>query len=131
MRSLASRLRIARRNAQIPQTHLATRMGVTRSAVAQWEREGGSRPTAANLERLAMELGCSFEWLATGRGTRHVATNGMSQEETAVVLRHFAQDDAEDQMLAEFRKLPPSDQQLVLVIVDHLALRAPARKRGP
>lgn len=66
----------------------------------------GSKPASENLAKLAMSLGCSFEWLATGRGSKH--TNGKSQtphEDTAVVMHSFDRDDAEEHVLSVFRKL--------------------------
>ena len=113
MKSLSSRLRVARRAALIPQVQLAKMLDVSRSAVAQWEREGGSRPTAANLERLSAVLGCSFEWLATGRGHRHVRNRSAEQAETAVILRHFAQDAGKPK--AEIEKITEPEKALTFV----------------
>lgn len=129
MKSTTSRIRLARRAAGLTQTELARRLKVSRSAVAQWERADGSNPSATNLEKLALGLACSFEWLATGRGNKNARGKlSHAMADTAVQLRHFAKDDAEEHLLAAFRELDHWDQKAVLSVVDALALR-PKRAR--
>ena len=70
---LAERIRRARRIAGISQQALASAVGVTRSAVGNWEVPNGARPAAARLEQLAHTLHVNFEWLATGRGEMRLA----------------------------------------------------------
>jgi len=119
LKSASARIRLARRAAALTQADLARQMKVSRSAVAQWERSDGSNPTSANLERLAIALACSFEWLATGRGNKSTQSKHSSgTADAAVHLRHFAKDDAEDQLLAAFRELEHWDQKAVLSVVD-------------
>lgn len=124
MRSVANRIRLARRAAGLTQADVAERLQVGRSAVAQWERADGSNPAATNLAKLAVVLECAFEWLATGRGSRHTR-NGTSNQsgETAVVLKHFARDDAEDHILAVFRELDERDQKVIASLADAMASR--------
>lgn len=124
VKSAASRIRLARRAAGLTQNDLARDLQVSRSAVAQWERSEGSNPAASNLEKLAVTLACSFEWLATGRGTRNANDNA---ESAAVVLRHFAKDDAEEHLLAVFRELDGLDRKAVISLADTLSMR-PGRK---
>ena len=128
MKHLSSRLRSARQAAQLAQASLACELQVSRSAVAQWEREGGSRPSTANLGKLASVLGCSFEWLATGHGTRTPGAN-VQAGDGKFPSTQFAQDDSEEQLLLEFRKLQRADQDLLLLLVDTLGRRAPASRR--
>lgn len=110
------------------QTELARRLDVSRSAVAQWERKAGSNPVASNLQKLACALDCSFEWLATGRGPRQpVKSNGQDAETTAM-LRHFARDEAEDQLLLLFRGLDDRDQGVLLMVAGSLC-GSPAKGR--
>jgi len=130
MKSTTSRIRLARRAAGNTQAELARQLKVSRSAVAQWERADGSKPSAANLEKLALGLGCSFEWLATGRGNKNArGKRSQATVETAVQLRHFAKDDAEDHLLAAFRELDHWDQKAVLSVVDTLSHRP--KRPGP
>ena len=66
--SLPNRLRRARRGASLTQEQLAERLGINRSAVAQWERASHpTRPQLDHLIRIATLTHVSFEWLATGR----------------------------------------------------------------
>jgi transcriptional regulator with XRE-family HTH domain len=50
------------------QQALAEALGVTRSAVSNWESSGSARPATDRLAMLASALQVSFEWVATGRG---------------------------------------------------------------
>jgi transcriptional regulator with XRE-family HTH domain len=61
----AARIRDARRSLGFTQDELARRVGVSRSAIAQWEtdRTGQIR---ANLARVAAVLGVSVGYLLTG-----------------------------------------------------------------
>lgn len=65
---LAERIRRARRIAGLSQQGLAAAVGVTRSAVGNWEAACGACPTTKRLADLARVLHVNFEWLATGRG---------------------------------------------------------------
>lgn len=67
---VALRIRSARQAVRLTQADLAVRLHVSRSAVAQWENASGSTPATAHFAGLAQVLGCTFEWLATGRGRR-------------------------------------------------------------
>lgn len=125
MKSATSRIRLARRAAGLTQADLAKQLKVSRSAVAQWERSGGSKPVVSNLEKLAVVLACSFEWLATGRGNRNAPDKQPGHAESAaVVLRHFARDDDEEHLLAVFRELDAWDQKSVLAVADTLSKRS-------
>ena len=124
-RSLTSRVRLIRRAAGLTQAELAAQMKMSRSAVAQWESATGSSPSAENLSRLAIKLGCSYEWLATGRGNRNASAAGAGHpaEDPAAVLRFFARTDAEEHLLATFRQLESWDQNVVGAMADMLATR--------
>lgn len=125
MKSVSARVRLARRAARLTQAEVAQLLGVGRSAVAQWERTDGSRPSVSHLTALAQKLDCSFEWLATGRGGRACATGSADGgEETAVVLRHFAHDDDEERILGVFRSLDERDREMVMSLADALAEKA-------
>ena len=68
MKDMWNRIRRARLSAGLSQAALAKETGVRRSAVTQWEKEGGTSPSVANLARIAVVTQVHFEWLATGRG---------------------------------------------------------------
>jgi transcriptional regulator with XRE-family HTH domain len=114
------------------QALLAENIGVSRSAIAQWERAGGSIPSASNLCRLAVALRCSFEWLATGRGARHPTQQASPDEDAAaqaVVMTHFARDDSEAQLLNLYRDLDEWDRQALMSLGESLSTRAVYARR--
>lgn len=115
--SLDGRVRLARRNARISQSTLAGRVGVSRSAVAQWELSKGTSPTSANLARIAACTRVSFEWLATGRGTMRPH----EREDHALVLDAFAHDALEERALIAIRCLKRQQAEAIVVMLEALA----------
>ena len=105
MRDLTTRIRQARRRVAYSQTDLAEQVGVNRSAVAQWERPGGSTPTSSNLSKIAVITSVHYEWLATGRGQMCVAAAADSDEVPALELQFYAHDGIEERVLQGLRKL--------------------------
>lgn len=61
-----TRLALARRLARLPRTHLARDVGVTPTAITQFER-GDARPTAPVLASLALRLGVPEDFFRHGR----------------------------------------------------------------
>lgn len=131
-KSIALRIRSARQAARLTQAQLSTMLNLSRSAVAQWESASGSTPSTTHFADLAAALGCSFEWLATGKGTRHATrrVDAASEEngEFAVVHRHFARSDEEEQLIEAFRELDAFDRAAVVGLTENLSAR-PLRKR--
>lgn len=116
--SMSVRILSARAEAKLTQTQLAERLGVNRSAVAQWERaQGGTNPSMAHLTQIADITGVGFEWLATGRGTargrRRRTAPGTSVEQAC--------NDLEAQCLQWFRRVPSYKQPLALQLLAELA----------
>jgi transcriptional regulator with XRE-family HTH domain len=130
---LADRIRRARRDAGLTQTELAARVGVTSSAVAQWEHPDGTCPEILKLESIAAALGVQVEWLAVGRG-RQKKTSEAGGETPAVKLDFFAQDSAEEVLLERFRALPPRGRQLLSEFLEEIAairrVRIALRRNG-
>lgn len=62
---LKDRIREARKKAELSQTELAERTGVTRAAVAQWE-SGKHPPRREILERIAEATGADLIWIERG-----------------------------------------------------------------
>lgn len=129
-KSIALRIRSARRAAGMTQGELASMLCVSRSAVAQWESASGSAPCTASFAGLADALGCSFEWLATGRGMRSLSRNVATAiaEAEPVDRRHFARDDHEEQLIETFRTLDDFDRGAILSLAETLSGR-PLRAR--
>ncbi|HZP66335.1 MAG TPA: helix-turn-helix domain-containing protein [Rudaea sp.] len=102
---LSDRLRLARSAARLSQAELAHRLGVTPSAVAQWEKVTGTRPGIARLRAIAVATCTNFHWLATGDGAPAAP---IGEGATSVNLRTFARDEQEEALLDFFRRLRPS-----------------------
>ncbi|HEX6832444.1 MAG TPA: helix-turn-helix domain-containing protein [Rudaea sp.] len=108
---LCDRLRFARQSAKFTQETLAYRLGVTPSAVAQWERPRGTRPSIRHLDGIALATGVSIEWLATGRGSsKRSGSTAASDDAPAAILSAFAHTVEEELMLERFRLLSPAAQ---------------------
>jgi transcriptional regulator with XRE-family HTH domain len=113
MSKLARRIHQARRSAALTQAQLADQVGVNRSAVAQWERTDGPRPTSGNLAKIAVSLKVNFDWLATGRGKSRVVSHH-AEETPALELRFFAHNDLEERLLLGFRTMNVQRQKGLL-----------------
>lgn len=104
------RLREARHAADLTQEQLAERLGLTRSAVGQWESEKlHTCPSTDHLLSLAEKLDVSFEWLALGRGhmyNHHVAQPTASYSNEVLTYR-------ERQFLNRFRALSERKRQVL------------------
>ena len=111
---LGDRIRRARRGAHLSQTALAARVGVTSSAVAQWEHPNGTSPALARLQSVATATAVNFEWLATGRGQQQRGSKHDSHETPAIKLDLFALDDMEETLLRRFRALSPRARQMLV-----------------
>lgn len=64
--TLAQRIQAARRYAKLSQAELATRVGVSRPAVSQWENpdpEKGTAPARENLAAISRVTGAPLDWL--------------------------------------------------------------------
>jgi transcriptional regulator with XRE-family HTH domain len=128
MHAANNRIRRARRSAGLTQVELATRVGVHRSAVAQWEASLGSHPTAEHSARIALATAVSFEWLMTGRGRMRFDSDIIPGDATpAVLLTHCAQDEVEVRALAVMRKLDTSTQLAVIELMDALTHPRPLK----
>lgn len=122
MRDLTHRIRQARRVATLSQTALADLLGVNRSAVAQWERQGGSQPTSGNLSKLAVATSVQYEWLATGRGRMSLKSSLDGEEDVeALLLQFYAHDEMEERMLVAMRKLDYWQSMAIAEMVESLA----------
>src|SRR4051812_38665902 len=94
---IGERIRAARRERGWTQQVLAEAVGVSRSAVAQWETDrAGQVPW--NLTRLATALGTSAEWLTHGTEAR-TPVEARSRDELAI-LRLYRECSTEDRRIA-------------------------------
>lgn len=96
---LCTRIRTARRRANLSQAELATRLGVSRTAVANWESDRvRSCPSGERIAEIAVMTGVSWEWLATGRGLAAVQAEAVLAADADLV-----DDPIERTLLAGFR----------------------------
>ena len=129
------RLRKARRHAGLTQGEVATAAGVSRNAVTHWEHPEGTRPTLAHLSHVAQATGVAFEWLCTGRG-RMVYQALDDREDAGVILRYCAQDETEERILVDLRRLSYGQCLAIATLVSTLAREAgnsdePLRRQRP
>lgn len=73
---LAKRIMLARVNADLRQQDLAERVGVHRSAVAQWET-GRTEPSASKMFAIARATNQPLDWFAEGLIADEVRPKGL------------------------------------------------------
>jgi transcriptional regulator with XRE-family HTH domain len=93
---IGTRIRTARRDCGLTQDELADLVGVSRSAVAQWET-GRAGQVTANLSRIAAALEVSVEYLMVG-DDKHAAGEVRQGDELAL-LRLYRECDPEDRQM--------------------------------
>ena len=118
MYTMSTRILRARRLVKLTQTQLAAKIGVHRSAVAQWEQSDGTSPSVHHLEQIATLTGVYFEWLATGRGSMRPTAG---EFEPTVDMLDFAQTEIECRILECARRLSPKQQKIACGILELLA----------
>lgn len=104
---IGQRIRVTRQERRITQEELASAVGVSRSAVAQWET-GRSGQITGNLARIAQVLGVGVEFLMQG------APGASIPEPTT---------GDEIAMLRLYRDCAPEDRQILLRTARRLAER--------
>ncbi len=119
MTTIAIRIRRARTLAGLSQSQLAKEVGVNRSAVAQWEREGGTHPSVEHLATVSVATRVPFEWLATGRGD----AGACPAQDVPAVAVEYAIDDIELRVLEAVRNLPAKKRATVCKLIEELASR--------
>lgn len=128
-KSLKDRIRHARLTSGHSQAALAEKVGIQRSAVAQWERVDGSRPTVENLCKVATITSVRFEWLATGRGHRTLTATEDHSLDQEVQLMYLAGTDHEIRTLIAMRKLTVHESNAITELAETLALKSKHKSR--
>lgn len=109
--ALSSDIRRARMRKGFSQVELANLLGITRSAVANWEG-GITLPCSAHLQKLALVTDVSYEWLATGRGTP-----ALQQDWTPVLDADIVDDPDERKLLLAYRASTGATRRKILEFV--------------
>ncbi len=105
---IGQRIREARKQRGLTQDQLADVVGVSRSAVAQWET-GRAGQVTGNLARIADVLGVGVEHLTHGRN-KYAAAEANTGDELA--------------LLRLYRECQPDDRQLLLRTARRLVRRS-------
>src|ERR1700760_1177839 len=105
---IGGRIRAVRRERGLTQDELAHQVGVSRSAVAQWET-GRTGQITGNLSRIAAALDVGVEYLVYGDDKRAAAEARQGDEMALLRL---------------YRECDPEDRQMLL-----RTARRPARRR--
>ncbi len=104
---IGARIQAVRRERGLTQDDFANQIGVSRSAVAQWET-GRAGQVTGNLSRLAAVLDVSVEYLMDGDDKR--AAGEVRQGDELALLRLY-------------RECDPDDRQMLLRTARRLARR--------
>jgi len=107
---VAARIRDMRRSLGLTQDELAVRVGVSRSAIAQWEtdRTGQIR---SNLARVAAVLGVSVGYLLTGENAGVEMGAETADERALLNLYRQIQDGGRAEMLRQARRILAAQEQ--------------------
>lgn len=122
--SMRDRIKQAREAAGLSKSELARRCGVTPTSAIDWEREGGTKPSVEKMERIALETGASFEWLATGRGQMLFSVDRIAESSDAYLSRSPAAQ-REASLIAAYRKLPDAARERLLDLLEVLPTHIP------
>lgn len=104
------------------QTELAERVGVTRSAVSNWESMTATLPASKHLQQIAHAVAVSYEWLATGRGEATLKDSDIPAADVELI-----DDPIERVLIAGFRA---SNMQIRQALLNIAESQLP-RKGGP
>jgi transcriptional regulator with XRE-family HTH domain len=105
--NIGPRIRAERQRRGMTQDELARTIGVSRSAVAQWET-GRTGQITGNLSRIAAALGVGVEFLVYGED-KHAPAEARQGDELA--------------LLRLYRECEPEDRQMLLRTARRLARR--------
>lgn len=101
---VAGRIRDIRRSLGLTQEELASRIGVSRSAIAQWETDRTGQ-VRANLARVAAVLGVSVGYLLTGESTAAELGAETADERALLNLYRQIQDPGRAEVLRQVRRI--------------------------
>lgn len=101
---IGRRVRAARQDRGLTQNELASQVGVSRSAVAQWET-GRAGQVTGNLSRIASVLEVNVEYLMYGDDKRAVGEVRQGDELALLRLYRECQPDDRQMLLRTARRL--------------------------
>jgi len=101
---VANRIREARRALGLTQDELARRVGVSRSAIAQWETDRTGQ-VRTNLARVAAVLGVSIGYLMTGETEFGLVTVETADERALLSLYRQMREQGRSELLRNARRM--------------------------
>lgn len=101
---VAIRIREARRALGLTQDELARRVGVSRSAIAQWETDRTGQ-VRANLARVAAVLGVSISYLMTGESEAGLMNVETADERALLSLYRQIREPGRSELLRNARRM--------------------------
>jgi len=101
---VATRIREARRGLGLTQDELARRIGVSRSAIAQWETDRTGQ-VRANLARVAAVLGVSIGYLITGESEVGLVSVETADERALLSLYRQIREPGRSELLRNARRM--------------------------
>lgn len=101
---VAARIREARRALGLTQDELARRVGVSRSAIAQWETDRTGQ-VRANLARVAAVLGVSIGYLVAGESETGLISVETPDERALLSLYRQIREPGRSELLRNARRM--------------------------
>lgn len=103
--TFGTRLREKRNERQLTQAAIASKIGVKRSAVSQWESDE-TQPKGKNLTKLCKILDCDIDWIQNGKSkNKSSIMDGLSSDAVLVIKRVAELDKLKDGRVAAARVL--------------------------
>lgn len=128
----AERFRAARKSAGLTLDDIAevchNRAGETpsRAAIAQWEKENGTRPSFENLISAARRLGVSIDYL-TGITNSPVPAGSLQAGEEIMHYRALSQEAV--RMAEQWDRLPPSAQRALQDLLASMKVMGASKRK--
>jgi len=67
MSGISERIKVCRKKAELTQEQLSSKVGVTKSAISQWESGDATKTSGIYLAAAASALNVDLNWLITGK----------------------------------------------------------------
>ena len=122
----------------IPKSKFYAKCGISSSAVSQW-RKGKTKPSVDTLNKIASELGISYNYLVTGEKSPLIAMDHIDIDTVAAAIVKASGliekeqkaneqpiSSSEKEVIELFRKLPDSKKETALEVIKAIALASGA-----
>jgi transcriptional regulator with XRE-family HTH domain len=133
--SLGQRIKAARKKYGLTQTLFANKMGVSKGAIINYEKDTRS-PDALFLIRMVKQFNISSEWLLLGSGPMDAKDNRAGQygfpldDDLLKMIEHFRIPAIKLAMMAEYRRIKEVFEPLILEYENNKKTKAQAEDNG-